>query len=269
MQVNGEIPGTKTASEIAAAIHALEPDPVAVTQEALDRIAHLNNSFGAFRPARGREALAEAAVLRGLTNLTHLPLAGAPIRVKGPTAVAGETPIWCSGQLAGPPFCRASDITVRLRAAGPVIVGLAPALELCLWPMTDTTEAIIRNPSAPKFTARAPSGGSATAVAAGMVPLTYGTDAFGSVRSAATICGLVGVPMPGEDGLCDAIPTVRHTSYLEPSDLAGSPAMSVRTRQHPSEISIESVSKVTVSRTTASSRWLLKPSAARDPGHVR
>jgi amidase len=74
-----------------------------------------------------------------------------------------------------------------------VIVGLTRAPELCLWPMTDTREAVVRNPWAPAYTAGGSSGGSAAAVAAGLVPLAHGTDALCSVRSPAALCGLVGI----------------------------------------------------------------------------
>ncbi|BBX61356.1 amidase [Mycobacterium saskatchewanense] len=182
-----------TATEIAAAVRAGTLDPVVPTQETLCRIGSAGNTFGAFRRVREFEAFAEAAALRTIPNRAKLPLAGVPIAVKDVTAVAGEHPVWGSGKASAPPFQSDSDVTARLRAAGAVIVGLTRVPELCLWPMTDTAGSVVRNPWAPSFTAGGSSGGSAAAVAAGFVPIAHGTDAFGSVRSPAAICGLVGI----------------------------------------------------------------------------
>jgi amidase len=192
-KISGAALGTMTATDIAAAVRAGALDPVSPTQEALHRIAFSHSTFGAFRRVRDFESFLEAEALRTHANLARLPLAGVPIAVKDVTAVAGESPVRGSGEAAAPPFRADSDIVARLRAAGAVIVGLTRAPELCLWPMTDTAEAIVRNPWAPDFTAGGSSGGSAAAVAAGLVPVAHGTDAFGSVRSPAAICGLVGI----------------------------------------------------------------------------
>jgi amidase len=189
----GAVLNTMTATEISAAVRAGALDPITPTQDALCRIGHSHNTFGAFRRVRELEAFVEAAALRNHPNRARLPLAGVPIAVKDVTGVAGEDPVWGSGRVSASPFSRDSDVTARLRAAGAVIVGLTHAPELCVWAMTDTASAVVRNPWAPAYTAGGLSGGSGAAVAAGLIPLAHGTDAFGSIRSSAAICGLVGI----------------------------------------------------------------------------
>lgn len=182
-----------SATDLSKAVRGGNFDPAFAVADALARISLAGNALGAFRHVRMKEALAEARALRERADLAELPLAGVPIAVKDVTAVAGES-AWegYAGQQPQP-FRSDSDIVARLRAAGAVIVGLTRTPQLCLWPTTDSADAIVRNPWAPTFTAGGSSGGSAAAVAAGVVPIAHGTDAFGSVCSPAAICGLVGV----------------------------------------------------------------------------
>ena len=182
-----------TATDLARLVREGGLDPVAVAEDALARISSGNEAFGAFRRVRYAEAVAEARAVKERSDLAELALAGVPIAVKDVIAVAGEYAGWGSRAGSQRPFGSDSDVVARLRGAGAVIVGLTRAPELCLWPMTDTSEAVVRNPWAPSYTAGGSSGGSAAAVAAGLVPLAHGTDALGSVRSPAAICGLVGI----------------------------------------------------------------------------
>ena len=188
----------QTAVEIAASVRAGELDPVRVTKEALDRIAAADGVVGAFRRVRAEEALAEAAALAARPDLGSLPLAGVPVAVKDVTALTGETASW--GSVAGPrtPFTEDGFIAQRLRAAGAVLVGLTRVPELCVWPMSDTPDGIARNPWEPTYAAGGSSGGSAAAVAAGLVPVAHGSDGLGSIRLPAAMCGLVGLK-PGAD----------------------------------------------------------------------
>ncbi|MGW4519980.1 amidase [Amycolatopsis sp. NPDC004378] len=191
-----------TAAEIAASVRAGQLDPVDVTKEALDRIAAADGVVGAFRRVRADEALAEAAEVAARPDLASLPLAGVPVAVKDVTAIAGE--FASHGSEAGPSARFEEDgvIAARLRAAGAVLVGLTRVPELCVWPMSDTPDGIARNPWDPTYASGGSSGGSAAAVAAGLVPLAHGTDGMGSVRLPAAMCGLVGLK-PGAGPLSE------------------------------------------------------------------
>lgn len=182
-----------TVADLAQAVRAGDLDPVTVTERALASISSGNHAIGAFRRVRHKEAVAEARALRQRRDLGELALAGVPIAIKDVTALAGEYVGWGSRAASRQPRDSDSDIVARLRGAGAVIVGLTHAPELCLWPMTGTSESVVRNPWAPAYTAGGSSGGSAAAVAAGLVPLAHGTDALGSLRSPAAICGLVSI----------------------------------------------------------------------------
>ncbi|MEQ0560373.1 amidase family protein [Amycolatopsis sp. NEAU-NG30] len=191
-----------TAAEIAASVRAGALDPVQVTREALDRIAAADGVVGAFRRVRAEEALREAAEVAARPDLASLPLAGVPVAVKDVTEVTGE--FASHGSQAGPSTPGETDgvIAARLRAAGAVLVGLTRVPELCIWPMSDTPDGIARNPWDPTYASGGSSGGSAAAVAAGMVPLAHGSDGLGSIRLPAAMCGLVGLK-PGADLLAE------------------------------------------------------------------
>src|SRR5690606_17038967 len=86
----------------------------------------------------------------------------------------------------------------RLRAAGAIVVGMTRMPELGVWGTSDGATGIARSPWAPERSAGGSSGGSAAAVAAGMVPVAHGNDGLGSIRIPAAACGLFGLkPGPG------------------------------------------------------------------------
>ncbi|MGZ4721772.1 amidase [Oryzihumus sp.] len=186
-------PQPDTATGIAAAVHAGDLDPRLTTEAALDRIATHDPRIGAFRRIRTREARREAAELAGRGALEGLPLAGVPVAVKDNVAVAGERTEDGSRATSREPADADHVVVQRLRAAGAVVVGLTRVPELCIWPMTDSAEGTARNPWDLTRTPGGSSGGSAAAVAAGLVPLAHGSDGMGSVRIPAACCGLVGI----------------------------------------------------------------------------
>ncbi|WP_418959946.1 amidase [Streptomyces tritici] len=166
----------------------------ALVQSALDRIEATRTTLNAFRVTRPEAALAEAAEAdRGLARGEHLPLLGVPVAVKDDTDVAGlPTAFGCAGEL--PAAARDGEAVRRLRAAGAVIVGKTNSCELGQWPFTEGPAfGATRNPWNPDHTPGGSSGGSAAAVAAGLVPAALGSDGAGSIRIPAAWTHLVGI----------------------------------------------------------------------------
>lgn len=186
----------RTAVEIADAVRAGEATAEQVVADHLEVIAARDGAIGAFRTVLADTALAEA---KALGHRPGLPLAGVPVAVKDNVAVAGHTA--ANGSLASSPAPAADDhpVVARLRAAGAIVIGLTNVPELCLYALTET-----RNPWAPQRTAGGSSGGSAAAVAAGMVPLALGNDGLGSLRIPGACCGVIALK-PGH-GLMEPPP---------------------------------------------------------------
>jgi amidase len=185
-----------TARQIAAAVRTGTQPPRAAVTAALARIAERDPMLGAFQLVRGAAALTEADALDARierADRADLPLAGVPIAVKDVVDVAGEPTRHGSAATSEAPAVDDHELVRRLRAAGAVIVGKTRLPELSLYGVTDSTFGVTRNPWDPARTAGGSSGGSAAAVAAGMVPLAHGTDGLGSIRIPAACCGLFGI----------------------------------------------------------------------------
>lgn len=161
---------------------------------ALGRIEAAQPTLNAFRCVRSERALDEADEAdRRLAAGERLPLLGVPVAIKDDTDLEGETtPFGCAGEFAP---ARADCASVgRLRAAGAVIVGKTTTPELGQWPVTEGRAfGITRNPWNLEHTPGGSSGGSAAAVAAGLVPAALGSDGLGSVRIPAAWTHLVGI----------------------------------------------------------------------------
>ena len=164
---------------------------------ALDRIERLNDQLGAFVAVDGEAALAEAAAIdeRIARGEDVGPLAGIPIGVKDIEDAAGFVTTYGSALHADDEAASDdSPLVERLRAAGCVVVGKTNTPEHG-W-KADTVNQLFgatRNPWSLERSAGGSSGGSAAAVAAGLVPLATGSDGGGSLRIPSAICGLSGM----------------------------------------------------------------------------
>ena len=181
-------------ARLADLLRAGEVSPRELVESTLRRIERLDPHLNAFRKVLGERALAEAdqAAAR-LKAGDDLPLLGVPIAIKDEMGVQGE--VRTDGTNAfGSPETEDWEIVKRIRAAGAVVVGLTNVPELTMWPFTETpTFGITRNPWDLQRTPGGSSGGSGSAVAAGMVPLATASDGGGSIRIPAAFCGLVGL----------------------------------------------------------------------------
>jgi aspartyl-tRNA(Asn)/glutamyl-tRNA(Gln) amidotransferase subunit A len=190
-------PHTLDAVAIAADVRAGSRSAIGVVEATLDRIGRLDPQFNSFTTiladrARGAATRIDARIA---AKQDVGPLAGVPFAVKNLFDVAGVTTIAGSAILADtPPAKRDAFAVARLEAAGAVLVG---ALNMDEFAYGFTTEnahyGATRNPHDPGRIAGGSSGGSAAAVAAGLVPLTLGTDTNGSVRVPAALCGVFGL----------------------------------------------------------------------------
>ena len=183
----------RTATDIALAVRAGETTAVQVLADHLEHLAVADAAVNAFRIVCAAPAMAEAEQVDARPDRAELPLAGVPVAVKENTPVAG-LPTWHGSIAARQEVAEVDhEVVRRLRAAGAIVVGTTRMPELGVWGTTDDETGITRNPWQPERTAGGSSGGSAAAVAAGIVPLAHGNDGLGSVRIPAACCGLVGV----------------------------------------------------------------------------
>ncbi|MFE3325810.1 amidase [Streptomyces sp. NPDC059176] len=178
----------------AAALRAGRVTSAELVRTSLERIEASQPTLNAFRHVRAEQALAEAAEadLR-LASGEQLPLLGVPVAVKDDTNVAGlPTHFGCQGDLAPAPAD--GEVVRRLRLAGAVIVGKTNSCELGQWAFTEGPAfGATRNPWSTDHTPGGSSGGSAAAVAAGIVPAALGSDGAGSIRIPAAWTHLVGI----------------------------------------------------------------------------
>ena len=160
----------------------------------LARIARLDPELNAFAAVYQERALLEAAQADARVRAgDDRPLLGVPIAVKDEIDIRGEVTSRGTGAFVTPAPADA-DVVQRLRAAGAIVVGKTKMPDLGLWPFTESiTWGVTRNPWNVERTPGGSSGGSAAAVAAGLVPAALAADGAGSIRIPAACCGIFGL----------------------------------------------------------------------------
>jgi amidase len=178
-------------TELAALIRHGELSATELVEASLRRIDELQPTINAFTHVAHDAAIAEA---RNLSPGDPRPFAGVPIAIKDNRAVLGMPLTMCSDLFGDFVPRREAFCVRRLREAGFVIVGKTALPEMGILPTTESRRfGPVRNPWGLDRTPGGSSGGSAAAVAAGMVPVAHGNDGGGSTRIPASCCGLVGL----------------------------------------------------------------------------
>jgi aspartyl-tRNA(Asn)/glutamyl-tRNA(Gln) amidotransferase subunit A len=181
---------------LAARIARKEISPLEVMHQTLDRIDRINPGLNAFVSLRPEAAIAEA---RALTEKIAAgkpvgPLAGVPLGVKDLEDTAGMVTSYGSLPFKDNLVEGDSIQVARLKAAGAIVVGKTNVPEFGFTGFTkNRLHGITRNPWNPERTPGGSSGGSAAAIAGGLVPLCTGSDAGGSIRIPASYSGCFGL----------------------------------------------------------------------------
>ncbi|HEX4735388.1 MAG TPA: amidase [Thermoleophilaceae bacterium] len=182
----------KPATELADLVRLGEVSARELAELSLDRIEADEQGLNAFTVVDRGGAL---AVADGIVPGDERPFAGVPIAIKDLSLATAGLRVSSGSDLYGDYTPDYDAHTVRrIREAGFVIVGKTAAPEMGIVPVTEPRRfGPTRNPWNTDHTPGGSSGGSAAAVAGGLVPIAHASDGGGSIRIPAACCGLVGL----------------------------------------------------------------------------
>jgi AtzE family amidohydrolase len=212
---------TETAVTIARQVQTGACSATEVAKATLERVRRLDPEINAFTEITESRALADAAAVdAALARGERVgPLAGVPFAAKNLFDIAAVTTLAGSKiERDNPPAAEDCWAVAKLRQAGAVCIG---ALNMDEYAYGFTTEnshyGPSRNPHDTNRSAGGSSGGSGAAVAAGLVPLTLGTDTNGSIRVPASLNGIFGLkPTYGRLSRAGSIAFVPSLDHIGP-----------------------------------------------------
>lgn len=208
--------------DIAKAVTHRQVSPSELVRDVLDAIARHNPSLNAYISVSAEAALEAAAKVEKCVaqKKDPGPLAGVPVAIKD-LILTADAPTTAGSRIFGDGIPAGEDAPVvkRLRKAGAIVLGKTNLHEVALG-VTSVNEHFgpARNPWNAEHVAGGSSGGSASAVAAGLCAAAVGTDTRGSIRIPAACCGVTGFKptyqlLPNE-GVVPLSPSLDHVGPM-------------------------------------------------------
>ncbi|MEH6683656.1 MAG: amidase family protein [Qipengyuania sp.] len=181
------------AIEIAGAIRHGEMSPLEAVEAAIARIEHLDAHINAVVVTDFDRAQEQAKTMTAGRLPQDQPLFGVPMTIKESFDVSGLPTCWGHSEYADTIATRDAWVVRQLKAAGAIILGKTNVPpDLADWQSNNPVYGRTNNPHDHALSPGGSSGGSAAAVASGMVPCDFGSDIGGSIRVPAHFCGVWG-----------------------------------------------------------------------------